>query len=295
MYCGPTSSLPVEKLLTLDCRWAFQPKIDGVYCTVTTDANGRIANMLYRSGERVTTHDSDGLIGQYIGLPDSVVHGELEAQTEASLRARATRRFACVHLFDASRIASSNVTTSPFYERYGWLQRWRAYVDCYEREACTPVVTRRDENRFVRDVLGRFVRPAKGAVVRFPIVPNVFGRGAVRGLWASFVETGGEGVVAIRLDAPFGARGAKKKCRATTTFDCVVTAVSPRVAQLVYRGYSFVVSAAGKAAIGIRPGDLVEVAANGWYEGSIKPKHARIVRVRRDIMSVRGSQTAIHS
>lgn len=284
-YCGPSSSVAPDRLRAIDAdRWAFQPKIDGVYCTITTDSRGRVANMLYRSGKLVSLGDADGLPGQYIGLPDSTIYGELEAQTESATRARSARGFALVHLFDAGRIAGRSIAAEPYSARYGWLHRWQAHVECYEPDVASAEFARRDGNGVPHDVLGQFCKASAGAVRRMPIVSLYRGHGAAESLWAEHVErSGGEGVVAVRLDAPLGRRGGKCKCRATTTLDCLVVDVGARAAVLSYRGHSFAVSAGCKAAQGMRQGDVVEVLANGWHEKSVTPKHARVLRVRRDV------------
>jgi hypothetical protein len=285
-YAGPSSSLTPDRLDALDSRWATMPKLDGVYCTATTDRAGRVANLLYRSGGLVSHGDADGLRGQYVGLPDATIVGELEAQTEASTRARATRGYALLHVFDVARLDGRSVASEPFSARYGLLHRWHAAVECYEPDVATAEHWRRDATGLPHDVLGRFCKPQRGALRRLPIVPLHRGAGAALALWSQFVErSGGEGVVACRLDAPLGRRGAKVKCRATDTIDCLVVDVGPRAARLAYRGRPFVLSSACKAAQGMQRGDVVEVRINGWTEAASLPKHPRIVRIRRDKVS----------
>ena len=286
-YAGPSSSLTPDRLASLDARWACMPKLDGVYCTATTDRAGRIANLLYRSGGLVSHGDADGLRGQYVGLPDATIVGELEAQTEASVRARTTRGYALLHVFDVARLDGRSVASEPFSARYGLLHRWHAAVECYEPDVATAEHWRRDAAGLPHDVLGRFCKPQRGALRRLPIVPLHRGAGSALALWSQFVErSGGEGVVACRLDAPLGKRGAKVKCKPVDTISATVLAVGPRAARLSYRGHPFVVSAAGKAARGLAPGLVVDVRHDGWYESSVTPKFARIVRQRPDLGGV---------
>jgi hypothetical protein len=283
VYAGPSSSLPPDRLASLDSRWACMPKRDGVYCTVTTDRRGTISNLLYRSGQLVSLTDADGLRGQYIGAPDATLVGELEAQTEASIRARTTRGYALLHVFDVARMDGRSLHSQPFSQRYGMLHQWQAAIECYEPDAAQAEWWRRDVNGDAHDVTGRFCTPMRGALRRLPIVPLHRGTGAGRALWDAYVEReGGEGVVACRLDAPLGKRGGKKKCRAVQTLDALVVSVGPRAAVLSYAGRTFAVSAMCKAAQGMRRGMVAEVVANGWTEASSIPKHARIVRVRAD-------------
>src|SRR5690606_32062635 len=100
-----------------------------------------------------------------------------------------------------------------------------------------------------------------------------------------------EGLVAVNLAAPIGRRRAKVKCKPTSTIDAVVVDVGRRAATLAWAGGRFAVSAKG---IELVPGQVVEVAHDGWYERGAKvpgksygagatPRFARIVRHRRDL------------
>jgi hypothetical protein len=88
-----------------------------------------------------------------------------------------------------------------------------------------------------------------------------------------------EGLVAVDLDAPIGRRRAKLKCKPTASIDAVVVATGKGAARVSWRGHSFVASAVGRQ---LELGQVVEIAVDGWYERSVQPKFARIVRARAD-------------
>jgi hypothetical protein len=278
-YSGATSRLTAVKGLALPWRsWAFQPKYDGVFCQARTDRSGRIFAMHYRSGQPCSPADAADLMGLATGAPNAVLHGELEAQTEASQRARAARP-ARLHLFDVSRYDSRLVGPLPYSERYGLLQRWHAQVECYESER-----TYRDRTgRYHDNASGDFIRPVRRNLARLPIVPLHRGPSAAEQLWRSHVELeGGEGIVAVRLDAPIGKRAAKRKIKATDELDAVVIGSGPTVAELSWAGHTFLVNASGKWS-GLAPGTVVSVRYDGFYERKVEPRFARIVRVRADL------------
>jgi ATP-dependent DNA ligase len=278
-YSGAGSRLPVEKGLALSRqRWAWQPKMDGVYVQARTDRTGRIIAMHYRSGLEVQSQDAADLLGLAIAAPLAILHGELEAQTEASLRARATRGKPLLHVFDCSRLAGEVISSRPFSERYAALHRWQAAAECYDGKGDEWHL----EGSYARDVeSGRYIRPARRNLARVPIVQ--LHRGPAEELWRSFVEVGGgEGIVACRLDAPLGARSAKRKIKASDEIECVVIGSDRSAAELDFRGHRFLVSAQGRWS-NITPGTVVSVRHDGWYERRVEPRFARIVRVRADL------------
>lgn len=278
-YAGPRGALPIERAVKLDARrYAFQAKRDGVYVKLTTDAHGRIADLVYRSGAAVGKRDSDGLRGVAIGLPFSTLHGELEAQTEAGIAARERRGEAWVHLFDVSVVGGVSVEAQTFDERHAHLQRWISsiYSDLDSDH-------RLDGRGLAHDpTSGRFVRPARENLRRLPIVPVVRGKGAAERLWREEVELyRGEGIVACDLRAPFG-KG-KRKVRYHESLDCSVVSVGRTAAILDYQGTRFPCAATSLASRGLRPGEIVEVVSDGWTRDRSRPLHPRIVRLRLDL------------
>lgn len=282
-YTGPSLRRTPELGLALDPRvHGWMPKIDGCYARLTTDRRGRLTSILSRAGKSLALH-TGSLLGRNLGLPSAVLHGELEWYSEAGLRAAATRGgLPWVHLFDCTRALGVTIESRPFAERYGWLHRWQAWEECGLDGSWL------SEQHGFRDVeSGRWVRPAKETIRALPIVPLVRTRAAAESLWTSYVERGGgEGLVAVRLDAPLGKRGAKVKIKQLDTLDCTVIRHDRGGAVLSYAGHQFVVVCRGSVNSQLAVGAIVSVAHNGWYEASVTPRFARITRVRHDLMPV---------
>lgn len=278
-YCGAGSRLPPDRGLALDTRrWAWMPKVDGVYARVSLDRRGRIANVLARSGSPL--REASDLIGILAGPPDSVLHGELEAHTEAGNRLSSLRGWRALHLFDATRIGGTDVSARAFADRYGMLHAAQAEIELAGRR--NPWVN--DDQGDAHDSrTGRYCQRIPRDIRRLPIIPLARGIGAADRLWREHVAPGGEGLVAVRLDAPARARGAKRKIKATDTLDCRVLSCDAGAARLEYGGRIFVTSARGRWS-SLAPGDVVEIACDGWYERDATPRFARIVRVRADLL-----------
>lgn len=284
-YSGATGRLEPDAGLKLDPkRYAWQPKVDGCFVRVATDDAGCVSSLLMRCGNPVPARDVTGIAGMHTGLPNAVLHGELEAHTEAGIAARKARGFPVIHLFDCARFLGNDVKARPYTERYGLLHRWQADLECYRDEPGAPV------ERFYLDGSGRahlpashvFVDQAPRDIRRLPIVKLARGAGAAEQLWDEHVvRGGGEGLVAVRLDARLGQRQAKLKIKEIDTLDCVVIQRDSSAAMLSWAGRQFAVSAKGKWQA-LQPGDVVEVACNGFYNGGKEPRFARIVRIRQD-------------
>ena len=173
-YCGAGSRLAPERGLSLSPdRFAWMPKIDGCYARVSLDRRGRIANVLARSGQRIATD----LVGIVAGPPDSVLHGELEFHTEAGRRISATRGWAALHLFDATRLDGRDVSSSAYADRYALLASTRptqTRIDWHDD----------DTGRAHHARTGRFTRRVPRDLRRLPLVP--LERDA-RALWSQYV------------------------------------------------------------------------------------------------------------
>jgi hypothetical protein len=259
-------------------RWAFMPKVDGCYARVATDRAGRITSVLARSGRPLA--GAADLVGVLAGPPDAVLAAELEVLTEAGRRAAATRGWAALHLFDVSRLRGLDVTAEPYGWRHGALHHEQALV---EQEGL-PSRGELDANGARHDAAGRYTRGVPRDTRRCPVVPMLRGVGAVDRLWQEHVEAfGGEGLVAVALDAPLGRRGSKRKIKQATTIDCRVLRVEGKLAEMEWRGVTFLVSVAGRAAAGIAAGAVAEVAIDGWYEKGACPRFPRLERLRPDL------------
>lgn len=277
-YCGARGRIPVAGALELDHRaYAFQPKHDGVYARISTDSRGAAVNVLGRNGAPLS--DARELLGISTGIPDAVLHAELTAHTEAGIREREMLGYSVARLFDATRVAGIAVHREPYARRRALLFEHQVRAELARAGAAD-----RDARGVWHDARsGRFACGPRDER-RFPIVRQERGPGAAARLWRDHVEIGGgEGLVAVALEAPAGARRAKIKIKATDTLDCRVLEVGGGVARLAYRGIAFTTSARGEAHRNLRPGGVVEVACDGWYEASATPRFARIIRQRSDL------------
>jgi len=272
-YCGAGAHLEPGKALSLR-GWRWQPKVDGVYARVTTDAAGQIVRVLARSSRPIATD----LVGCRTPYRSATLHGELESHTEAGLAAASRRGYSLLHLFDASQMDGRPIARETYTQRRHllWTELARGEGDLWE-------TWHLDASGRAHDGRGRFCAAVPRDHRRLRIVPQVATPAQARELWDDYVvRGGGEGIVAVRPDAPLRARGAKRKVKARSTLDAFVVAVDASAARLEHRGHLFEVSARGK----VRPqvGDLVEVAHDGWYAATVTPRFPRIVRVREDLI-----------
>ena len=276
-YCGATRRVKPEEGLALDpSRWVWLEKADGAYVRASTDSRGRIASMILRSGSPCSAHEAGDLIGMPIGLPDSVLHGELNAHTEAGVRDRETFGAARVRLFDVSRYQGASIERLGYGERYAMLHRWQAETECY-----APSLARAPKDAAGRchDSFGRFT--ARRDLTRLPILRLYRGKAGAELAWREVVEVGGgEGLVAADTTAPLG-KG-KAKIMAELTLDWLVVEVGPRAAWLLWKGNRVAVSCAGK--VRPQPGEIWELACDGFYESGVTPRFARLRRRRDDLM-----------
>lgn len=283
-YTGAGSRLELDEALALDDGWGWQLKIDGCYARVTLDDGGRVARVQSRSGELLPA--AAELRGIVAGPPGSVLHGELEAHTEAGIAAAARRGWAALHLFDVTQHVGVDVGGLPYAERYALLHRGQALL-----ETDGPGRVRswsEDERGAAHDAAGRYCRAVPRDLRRFPIVPLVRGRAGRRELWRSVELQGAEGAVAVRLDAKAGARAAKRKVKVSDTIDGLVVEAGREAIRVRAslrddsgagprrRVIEFVMP--GRAAVG----EVVEVRADGWYATGL-PRFPRLVRSRPDL------------
>jgi ATP-dependent DNA ligase len=275
-YAGAAGRLSLADVRELGPRWVVQPKIDGVYARVHLDQRGRIAQLYSRAARPFPRLLVSDLMGACIGLPGSELVGELEAHTEAGNRSAASRGWRALHLFDAIRIGGRYLGREPYSVRRDALWRAQSEVECYG--ARLPWCE--DDHGARSRSTGRFCRPVP---TDWRVAPIIDQRPTCRvaEAWADWVErSDGEGLVVVNLDAPLGARGAKRKVKPSETLDAVVLSSDGRAASLLWAGRRFAVSAAGLV---LERGQMVEVRCEGFYEGTSAPRFARIVRTRPDL------------
>lgn len=282
-YCGATRRLDPAAGLALPNGWGYQLKHDGCYVRLRINHSGRIADVTSRAGRPVATD----LIGILAGPPDSVMHGELEAHTEAGIRAATARGHALCHLFDCTRLAGRDLHDAPYVERHGALYAAQSMLEGDHLARVHAWQT--DATGRAHAASGRFTASIPRDLRRLPVTPMVRGRAAAAELWRRAVELdGGEGLVACRLAAPVKARGSKCKIKLTDTLDCRVVGAGPTAMTVVakiredsargprHRVVQFVMP--GSAPVG----SIVEVRADGWYATGL-PRFPRLVRSRGEL------------
>ena len=272
-YAGATGRLDLTDVAALGPRFALQPKKDGVYCRVHLDARGRIERM-YSRRQELTGQQIAEFRGHRIGAPHSQLVGEVELWTEASNRLAATRGYRLIHLHDCIREGRRYIAREPYRVRRDALYRMQA-------ELTGGKPWRDDAQGDAHDLrTGKYCRPIPRDWRIAPVVEQLPARLADVA-WSEWVQScGGEGLVAVALDAPIGARGAKRKIKEVDTLDAVVLQVTPSTVVCAWAGRVFTVCA--RKSVTPSVGCVIEVACNGFYESATVPKFPRLVRVRHD-------------
>ena len=277
-YAGATGHLRIDQVLELGAGFAVQEKRDGAYARVHLDARGRIANIFSRTGAPFPLAQWSALRGALVGAPHAELVGELDAHTEAGAAA-AARDGLRVHLFDVIHDGRRRLVELPYRDRYRslvWMQAEaasRAESSWWQDE--DHGTRNRTTGRWSREALG------PGGIALAPPLELVR-PAAARQLWERALAGESEGLVVVALDAPLGARRAKRKCKPRETLDCRVVAIDRKVAVVQAGPVRFTVSARAIADRDIKPDDLVEVCHEGWYQSGV-PRFARLLRLRSDL------------
>lgn len=276
LYAGAVGNLDITKTLALGAEFAVQPKIDGQFATVHLDGAGRVSHVFLRSGRQPLIQSLGPIFRARIGAPWSIYAGELETGTESATRINATRGYPLLHLFDCIRDGKQDVTRLPYSARRDALYRGQSSVidggGPFTAEAGGDIRSRKS---------GKYSRftPTDWRVA--PIVPQVAPARASE-LWDQVKADRLEGLVAVSLKAPLGARLAKRKVKPWETLDATVVQVGPRQVHCQWHGHHF---ALGRGKHAVKPGDVVEVRHSGFYESAVIPRFASLVRVRMDLDS----------
>jgi hypothetical protein len=257
----------------------LQPKYDGSYTTARTDDQGRLTHLVLRNGGEL----GPDMMAEFAGVrwaPSSILIAEAEVWTEASARVAARRGYRMLHVFDALRIEGRDVSQLPYQGRRDELLR--AQTALAEADPDQPWLASTGW-RAHDPATGQFVRPVPLSWRRMPVVEQLPADRADNA-WADWVEPGAEaieGLVAVALGGKLAGRAAKRKVKRTDHLDATVVEAGQRTARLRWAGGSFL-QVYYKAAE-LRPGMVVEVKCDGYYESSGEPKFSRIVRVRPDL------------
>lgn len=278
-YAGAAGRLPLERAVELGRGWVLQPKVDGCYARVHLDRRGRVERVLSRAGAPLERALVGHLVGAFVGWPDSVLVGELEAHTEAGNRAAAARGWRALHLFDVVRAGGRYLGREPYRARRDAL--WRMQSEVVNLGCELPWY---EDDRGARDRrTGRWCRAVPTDWRLTPIVPQV-PAARLEQAWSEWgPDAGAEGLVAVNLEAELGARGAKRKVKRTDTLDAVVVAAGQSALTCEWAGRIVTVAAGAAGDARIRVGEVVELACEGWYEASSLPRFARLVRRRTDL------------
>lgn len=264
----------------LGSAFVIQPKMDGIYVEVETDAGGRVVSLRSRSGRTVGNPGRD-IVGARIAAGAGVFAGELESHTEAGLSARQDRGFAQVHLFDALQVAGRDLSALPYRIRRDALLRSQSAIATPDHANGR----RRHGERLWRLRDGTYSRgPMDWRVA--PVVPQHL-PGRADALWGEVMSDLLEGLVVVALDAPLGARRAKRKVKRTDALDCVVLEAGAKRCTVRSFGKVFAVGCSGLA---LQKGDVVEVCYNGEYRDGT-PRFPRIKRRRDECLGARPSSS----
>ena len=272
IYVGANGRTTLSAGRKLARSWVVQPKLDGMYVELHTDRSGRIFEATSRTGKPVRTQ----LDGVRTGCSYAVLVGELEAHTEAGIRVAGCRGYQCASVFDILQLSGRSLAELPYAERRDALYRARAVA----QDATADQPWADDARGCAHDRRGRYCQRIPMGWRRLPIVPQRPAQQLVDA-WDEWVQYGGgEGVVLVNTRARAGARRAKLKIKPIHTIDAVVCDADEKAAVLIYAGHTFAVAC---SKLRLRIGDIVEVQHDGWYEQTVTPRNARVLRVRSDL------------
>jgi hypothetical protein len=277
-YAGAAGRLPLNRVAELGRSWVLQPKVDGCYARAHLDRRGRIERVLGRAGAELGRDLVGHLLGAFVGWPDSVLVGELEAHTEAGNRAAAARGWRALHLFDCVRAGGRYAGREPYRARRDLL--WRMQSEVVNLGCELPWYE--DDHGARSRATGRW---ARAVPTDWRLTPIVAQRPAshARAAWEEWgPDSGAEGLVAVNLEAELGTRGSKRKVKRTDTLDAVVVAAGPGALTVEWAGRLVTVAAGAAADARIRVGEVVELACEGFYDSDL-PRFARLVRQRPDL------------
>lgn len=278
-YTGATARASLADARRLGPRWVLQEKHDGMYCRLYLDSRGRVARGFARSGLEVNPRWLDGIRGEVVGWPHAELVGELEASTESACAAVESRGQRLVHLFDCLHDGRRSLVREPYRARRDALWRMQSEAECYGKAA--PWLVDAEGDAHDRRT-GRYTAPRLTGWRVAPIVEQA-PLTRLEALWDDVVREGDrEGLVAVNLDAPAGARNAKLKIKPWESIDAAVVAAAPTTIVCTWNGHPFTVGRT-RAADSVAPGDVVEVRHAGWYAGGVMPRFPTLVRVRRDL------------
>jgi hypothetical protein len=277
LYCGAAGRITLHKARALGRAFVVTPKVDGAYCTARVAPDGALSHLWMRNGLELPKN----LMAEFRGIKwtPGLYVVEAEVYTERANRLAATRGWRTLHVFDVLRIGDQqDVSGLPYAARRDALMRAEtAAIDAHSEPWTL------DEQRRAHDrKSGKFVPAVPTGWRRMRVVESRPAHLAEQA-WIDWVERGdAEGLVVIATEARIGQRSAKRKLKTATSIDAtVVSAGHPKYVGLDWGGVRWIQywTRAGE----LRPGNVVEVACDGFNERTNQPKHGRIVRPRPDL------------
>lgn len=275
LYTGASGKVSFDKAGSLGSKFVVQPKIDGSYCTIATDSSGRVSAVVSRRGELLRgVADS---LRDIVWLPDSLLCGECELWTEAARRRVERSGFARVHLFDALRISGRDCASLSYSERRDFLLRAESFLvnENLDKPWLEEAYGARDPES------GRWCRRIPKSWRRMPVVPQLPAH-RWEEAWSDWVEADElvEGLVFVRLDAPVGKRGTKKKLKPVSTLDAYCLDFDEK--RMTMQWGELVFTVGRRKRVEPRVGGLYEIAYESFYDNGT-PRFPRLVRARPDL------------
>ena len=254
-YCGATARIAFTDALKLGSDWACQPKKDGAYCTVHTDARGRVEYIRSRNGWYFPKLHTVDLIGMHVATTRVVLVGELECESEHGWDVAKERGYPLLHLFDVLHDGDRSMVREPQRVRRDRLHRMQVEAEDWTGK---PIST------------------------RFPIVPQ-YSTHSVGRWFTEALDAGDEGLVLVNVNAPLGAPSSKRKLKRVDTLDALIVGGPDSWGYWAeWSGVRFVVAKSKTHAPGAGIGAIVEIAFEGFLRSG-QPKHPRIIRRRFDL------------
>jgi ATP-dependent DNA ligase len=117
-YVGPKLQVQPDALDQLEATGLYvaEEKFDGYWVEVTTDAQGNISKLVGRSGKTFSGDNVRGLLNSWLGVPNSIFVGELEAGTEAANKTAPKFGSRRIHIFDVVQLLGTS-TVDHVYEK----------------------------------------------------------------------------------------------------------------------------------------------------------------------------------
>lgn len=110
-YVGPEIQIHPDDLYRYENdNWIAEEKRDGSWAYLKTDDEGIVRKVVGRTGIDFNRSDVKGIKGVNLGLPNSIIIGELETGSQASTKLHRVHGFRRFHVFDFYQLKGENTT-----------------------------------------------------------------------------------------------------------------------------------------------------------------------------------------